>query len=117
VYTFCLYAITERRRRWQDNIKPHLTEIWRRCDYDIARIFDLTEIGWEIVHWIHLHLHSDQWWAVVNRVMNLSVSRKADNFLTSSIRRFLHQLCALFYESVLCGSLLPWHDTSSGCGW
>jgi hypothetical protein len=32
---------------------------------------DLREIGWEDVEWIHLTLGRDQWWAVVNTVMNL----------------------------------------------
>jgi hypothetical protein len=34
---------------------------------------DLREIGWEDVDWIHLTHHRDQWWAVVNTVMNLQV--------------------------------------------
>jgi hypothetical protein len=43
-------------RRWQDNIR-----------------MDLKEIGWEGVDWMHLALDRDQWWAVVNTVMNLQV--------------------------------------------
>jgi hypothetical protein len=34
---------------------------------------DLREIGWEDVDWIHLDQDIDQWWALVNMVMNLSV--------------------------------------------
>jgi hypothetical protein len=42
------------RRRWEGNIKPHLTEI-----------------GWEGVDWMHLAQDRDQWWALLNAVMNL----------------------------------------------
>jgi hypothetical protein len=34
---------------------------------------DLREIGWEGVDWIHLTQNGDQWWALVNMVMNLRV--------------------------------------------
>jgi hypothetical protein len=34
---------------------------------------DLREIGWGSVEWIHLAQDRDQWWAVVNTVMNLQV--------------------------------------------
>jgi hypothetical protein len=44
------------RRRWEDNIR-----------------MDLRETGWEGVDWIHLSQVRDQWWAVVNTVMNLRV--------------------------------------------
>jgi hypothetical protein len=39
--------------------------------------------GWEGVDWIHLTLDRDQWWALVNTVMNLRVAYKSANFLTS----------------------------------
>jgi hypothetical protein len=32
---------------------------------------DLGEIGWEGVDWIHLNKDTDQWWALINTVMNL----------------------------------------------
>jgi hypothetical protein len=54
------------RRRWEDNIR-----------------MDLREIGWEGVDWIHLAQDRDQWWALVNTVMNFGVPEKARNFLTS----------------------------------
>jgi hypothetical protein len=41
------------RRRWVDNIK-----------------MDLREVGWD---WIDLAQDRDQWWALVNTVMNLRV--------------------------------------------
>jgi hypothetical protein len=44
------------RRRWVDNIK-----------------MDLTEIGWDGVHWIELAQDRDQWRALVNTVINLRV--------------------------------------------
>jgi hypothetical protein len=44
------------RRRWEDNIK-----------------MDLREVGWEDVDWMHVAQDRDQWWALVNTVMNLRV--------------------------------------------
>jgi len=41
------------RRRWEDNIR-----------------MGLREIGWEVVHWMHLAQDRDQWWAPVNTAMN-----------------------------------------------
>jgi hypothetical protein len=35
---------------------------------------DLRIMGSEVVDWMHLTDDRDQWWAVVNRVMNLPVS-------------------------------------------
>jgi hypothetical protein len=32
---------------------------------------DLREIGWEVAGWIHLIQDKDQWWALVNAIMNL----------------------------------------------
>jgi hypothetical protein len=34
---------------------------------------DLREIGYEGVDWMHLDQDRDQWWAVVNTVMNIRV--------------------------------------------
>jgi hypothetical protein len=45
------------RRRWEDNIRMDLREIW-----------------WEGVDWMHVIQNKDQWWAVVNRVMNHRVA-------------------------------------------
>jgi hypothetical protein len=42
------------RCRWEDNIKIYLKEI-----------------EWEGVHWIHLAQDRDQFWVLVNMVMNL----------------------------------------------
>jgi hypothetical protein len=44
------------RRKWEENI-----------------IIDLRETGWEGEDWMHLAPDRDQWWAVVNTVMNLRV--------------------------------------------
>jgi hypothetical protein len=44
-------------RRWVGNIKR-----------------DLREIGWDGMHWINLAQDRDQWWALVNTVMNLRVT-------------------------------------------
>jgi hypothetical protein len=32
---------------------------------------DLNEVAWEGVDWIHLTQDRDQWWGLVNTVMNL----------------------------------------------
>jgi hypothetical protein len=42
--------------RWGDNIR-----------------MDLKETGWEVTDWMHLAQDTDQWWTVVNTVMNLRV--------------------------------------------
>jgi hypothetical protein len=44
------------RRRWAHNIK-----------------MDLRETGWDAMDWIDLAQDRDQWWALVNTVMNLRV--------------------------------------------
>jgi hypothetical protein len=44
------------RRRWMDNIR-----------------MDLGEIGWDGVSWIGEAQDRDQWWALVDTVMNLQV--------------------------------------------
>jgi hypothetical protein len=44
------------RCRWEDNIRMDRREIWRVH-----------------VNWIHLAQDRDQWWALVNTVMNLKV--------------------------------------------
>jgi hypothetical protein len=41
---------------------------------------DLREIGLEGVDWNHLGQDRDQWWALVNTVMNLRVPYKAGYF-------------------------------------
>jgi hypothetical protein len=51
--------------RWEDNIRKNVREIW-----------------WKVVELIHLAQDREQWWAVVNTVMNLRVPLKAGN-LTS----------------------------------
>jgi len=44
-----------------------------RCRWeDNSRMYHM-EIGWEVLDWIHLAEDRDQWWALVNTVMNLRV--------------------------------------------
>jgi len=54
------------RRRWEDNIR-----------------MNLREIDWEVVDWIRLAQDRDRWRALVKTVINLRVSQKVGNFLTS----------------------------------
>jgi hypothetical protein len=51
------------RHRWEDFIRMQL---W--------------EMGWEGVDWMHLAQDRDQWWALVNMVMNLRVPQKAGEY-------------------------------------
>jgi hypothetical protein len=44
------------RHRWEDNIR-----------------MNLRETGWKDVDWIHLAQDRDQWWALVNTVINFWV--------------------------------------------
>jgi hypothetical protein len=44
------------RHRWEGGIK-----------------MDLRDIGWVGMDWIHLAQGRDQWWAIVNTLMNLRV--------------------------------------------
>jgi hypothetical protein len=57
---------SENRRRWEDNIRIRLKKI-----------------ALEGVDWVHLALEREQWWFLVNTVMNLRVLQKTGNFLTS----------------------------------
>jgi len=59
-----LYLLISLLDRWEDNM-------W----------VDLREVGWGGVDWIYMA--QDTWWAVVNTVMDLSVSLNAENFLCS----------------------------------
>jgi hypothetical protein len=34
---------------------------------------DLREIGWDDVDWMHVAQNREQWWALVNMVMNLRI--------------------------------------------
>jgi hypothetical protein len=58
--------LTRPRHRWEGNVK-----------------MNHREIGQESVYGMHLAQDRDQWQALVNMVMNLWVSEKAGNFLTS----------------------------------
>jgi hypothetical protein len=44
---------------------------------------DLREIEWGGMYWIHLAQDRDQWWTLVNMVMNLLVPQNAGKFLSS----------------------------------
>jgi hypothetical protein len=45
------------RHRWENNIE-----------------MDLREIRWSGMDWIYLAQDRDQWWALVNKIMNLLVA-------------------------------------------
>jgi hypothetical protein len=47
-----------------------------RCRWEGNTKMDLREIWLEGVYWIHLDQDRDQWWALVNMVMNLQVTYK-----------------------------------------
>jgi hypothetical protein len=50
------------RRRWEDSIK-----------------MDLREIEWRDMHSNHMAQDVDQWWELVNTVMNLRVPQNVSN--------------------------------------
>jgi hypothetical protein len=58
--------LENRGRRWEDNIR-----------------MDDREIGWDGVDRMHVVEDRDQWWTLVNSVMNICIPQKAENFLTS----------------------------------
>jgi hypothetical protein len=60
--------------------KRPLGRYWRRWEDNIS--MDLKEVEWEVVDWMLLALDRDQWWAVVNTVMNFRVPQNEGNFLT-----------------------------------
>jgi hypothetical protein len=63
--------------------KPERKKPLRRPSHRWEHIrMDLRDTGWEIVDWIHLAQERDQWWALVNMVINPG-SIKDENFLTS----------------------------------
>jgi hypothetical protein len=37
---------------------------------------DLKKIGWEGVDWMHLTWNWDQWWALVNTIMNIGFHKR-----------------------------------------
>jgi hypothetical protein len=51
---------------------------------------DLRKIGWENVDWKHLDQDRDQWWAVVNTVMNLRVRVSCNSWATNKFLRILY---------------------------
>jgi hypothetical protein len=51
--------------------KRPLGRIKRGCEVNIR--MDFREIGQEFVDWMHLTQDSNQWWALVNTVMNFRV--------------------------------------------
>jgi hypothetical protein len=44
-----------------------------RCSWEDNIRMDLREIMWKAVDWMHLVQDRDQWWALVNTVMNLRI--------------------------------------------
>jgi hypothetical protein len=44
-----------------------------RCKWVNNIKMDLREIGWEGVNWIDMAQDGNQWWALVNTVLNLRV--------------------------------------------
>jgi hypothetical protein len=53
----------------------------RSWDYNTSNIkMDLREIGWGVMDWSHWAQNRDQWWALVNTVMNLRVPRNFGKF-------------------------------------
>jgi hypothetical protein len=77
-----------------------------RCRWEHGIKMDLTEICWEGVDWIHLAPDRDQWWALMNAVMNLLASGTT----TSQIPR--HLFCHNLMLSLCFFSLKPFAQAS-----
>jgi len=90
-------AITSRRTRWAGNvactggkrnvcrvlveeIKP-LSRSRRKWEGVIKMNWGKKNMGWEYVDWIYLAQDRDNWWAVVNTVMNRGGSIICGEFL------------------------------------
>jgi hypothetical protein len=58
---------------WLENLRgrDHLEDLAINGKIILDRM--LGKIGWEDVDWMHLSQDNDQWWALVNMVMNLYV--------------------------------------------
>lgn len=61
--------------------KTQLGRPGRACEDNVQ--IDITEKMWDGVDWIEPAQDRDQWWDVVNTVVNRLVPRKWGNFLTS----------------------------------
>jgi hypothetical protein len=44
---------------------------------------DFREVGWGGMDWIDLAQYTDRWRALVNAVINLSITKNTGNYLTS----------------------------------
>jgi hypothetical protein len=98
------------KKCWSQNLK------WKddseNLDVDFSIILENTLVGWKVVDWTHLARDREQWWALVNTVMNFHVPQKAENFLIiwetiSFWRRALpHGLSCLLYSILIVNSLL-----------
>jgi hypothetical protein len=58
---------------WSENLKVRDQSKDLRSTWKNNIRMDFREIGWEVVDWIHLALDTDQWWGLMNTVMNLRV--------------------------------------------
>jgi len=64
----------------------------------------LTEIGPDVVDWIHLFQDRDWWWVLVNTFTNLRVPNKAVNILTNSMNISFSR--RNFFHGVSCMNIL-----------
>jgi hypothetical protein len=53
---------------WSEDLKGSPRHGWE----DTIKMY-LREVGWEAVDWILMAQNRDQWWALINMVMNLRV--------------------------------------------
>jgi hypothetical protein len=77
--------------------KPESKRLLRRprCKWEDNIRMDLDGIGWEGVDWMHLAEDRDQWWALVNMVVNLQVPEKSNNLMTSRVTILQEGLCSM----------------------
>jgi hypothetical protein len=85
-------VIKSRRTRWLEHVTLvgeiiNAYELWtgnlkgRDHSKDLGVDVSIILEGWEGVEWMHLAQDRDQWWALVNKLMNLRVPLKDEEFL------------------------------------
>jgi len=66
----------------QKCVQVCVRETWRKEITWISRV-ELGAVGLEIVVWIHLAQHTDEWRVVLNKMLDLQVTWREEDFLIS----------------------------------
>jgi hypothetical protein len=71
--TRLLEISTYYRRKWKDNVKMDIREIWCKG-----------------MNWIHFNQNRDQWWAVVKTVLSVGFPRRTLLLMEKKIQTYSH---------------------------